>query len=212
LLVLEIGGRTSGSVVTLPAPAQKGRIRAWADRLTRVELIRNGVVVRVFDSAAGKTEFTADFDIGETGPAWYIARCYGSDETQVAFTNPVWFEPRGWQPPQPARARVGVTVVDGNGNALDGDCEIIRMVGREAVVESRIPFRAGKLSLDAPGTARLRVHVPGYQSATQSIWMDYAPLRDLTVNMRPEDLTAWDTFEKTRDRLRQVSLQFHMQR
>ena len=67
LLVLEIGGRTSGSVVTLPAPTQKGRIRAWADRLGRVELIRNGIVVRVFDVAADKTEFTADFDISETG-------------------------------------------------------------------------------------------------------------------------------------------------
>jgi hypothetical protein len=123
LLVLEIGGRGSGSVVTLPVPAQKGVIRAWADRLTRVELIRNGVVVRTFDAAAAKTEFTADFDISETGPAWYIARCYGSDEMQVAFTNPVWFEPRGWQPPRPSRARVGVTVVDSSGKALDGDCE-----------------------------------------------------------------------------------------
>ena len=212
LLVLEIGGRGSGSVVTLPALAQKGRIRAWADRVTRVELIRNGVVVRVFDAAAGKTEFTADFDISEDGPAWYIARCYGSDEMQVAFTNPVWFEPRGWQMPQPSRARVDVTVVDNSGKPLDGDCEVIRMVGQEAVVESRSHFHAGKLSLDAPGTARLRVRVPGYKTAMQSILMDYAPLRDLTLNMRPEDLTAWGTFEKIRARLRQVSLEFHMER
>jgi hypothetical protein len=212
LLVLEIGGRGSGSVVTLPALARKGRIRAWADRLTRVELIRNGVVVRVFDAAAGKSEFTADFAVSETGPAWYIARCYGSDEMQVAITNPVWFEPRDWRPPQLARAQVGITVVDSSGNPLDGDCEVLRMIGQEAVVESRIRFHAGKLSLDAPGTARLRVRVPGYKTATQSILMDYAPLRDLTVNMRPEDLTDWGTFEKIRARLRQVSLVFHMER
>jgi hypothetical protein len=212
LLVLEIGGRGSGAVVTLPAPAQKGRIRAWADRLTRVELIRNGVVVRAFDEAAGKNEFTADFDVSESGPAWYIARCYGSDEMQVALTNPVWFEPRDWQPPHPARAQVGITVVDKSGKPLDGECEVLRMVGQEAVVESRSRFRAGKLSLDAPGTARLRVRVPGYKTATQSILMDYAPLRDLTVNMRPEDLTDWHTFEKIRDRLRQVSLEYHMER
>jgi hypothetical protein len=212
LLVLEIGGHLSGSVVTLPAPAQKGRIRAWADRLTRVELIRNGVVVRSFEAAAGKTEFTVDFDVSEAGPAWYIARCYGSDEMQVAFTNPVWFEPNGSKPPERARARVDVSVVDNNGKALDGDCEIIRMVGKEAVVESRIPFRDGKLALDAPGTARLRVLVPGYKTAMQSILMDYAPLRDLTVNMRPEDLTEWGTFEKIRDLLGQVSLEFRMNR
>jgi TolB protein len=212
LLVLEIGGRGSGSVVTLPAPAQKGTIRAWADHLTRVELIRNGIVVRTFDAAAGKSEFTAGFDISETGPSWYIARCYGTDATQVAFTNPVWFESIGWQPPQPARAHVDVAVVDGNGKVLAGDCEIIRMVGKEAVVESQSRFRAGKLSLDAPGTARLRVRVPGYKTATQSILMDYPPLRDLIVNLRPEQLTDWGTFEQIRDRLRHVALEFHMER
>jgi hypothetical protein len=135
-----------------------------------------------------------------------------SDDAQVAFTNPVWFEPRGWQPPQPARAHVGVTVVDSSGKALDGDCEIVRMVGKQAVVESQTRFHAGKLSLDVPGTARIRIRVPGYQTATESILMDYAPLRDLTLYMRPEDLTDWRTFEKTRDRLRQVSLEFRMER
>ena len=212
LLVLEIGGGTSGSVVTLPAPTQKGRIRAWADRLSRVELIRNGAIVRTFDAAAGKNEFTVDFDVSETRPAWYIARCYGSDEMQVAITNPVWFEPRGWQPPQPARARVAVTVVDGRGKPLDGDCEVVHMVGKEAVVESRTRFRAGKLSLDSPGTARLRVRVPGYQTAMQSILMDYAPLRDPILNMRPGQLTDWATFEEARTRLRHVSLEFHLDR
>jgi hypothetical protein len=212
LLVLEIGGRISGSVVTLPVPTQKGRIRAWADRLNRVELIRNGVIVRVFDAAAGKAEFTADFDISETESAWYIARCYGGDEMQVAITNPVWFEPRGWQPPRPARARVAVTVVDGRGNPLDGDCEVIRMVGKEAVVESRTRFRGGKLSIDAPGTARLRVRVPGYKTAMQSILMDDAPLRNLILKMRPEQLTDWATFDEARQRLRHASLQFQLDR
>jgi len=216
LLALEIGGHASGDVVELPAHAQKGRIRAWADRLTRVELIRNGVVVRTFDAAAGKTEFAADFDVtfdnSESGPAWYIARCHGADEMQAAFTNPVWFEPRGWQPPQAWRARTGVTVVDGSGKPLDGVAEVVRMVGTEAVVESRTPFRGGKISLDAPGTARVRVRVPGYKTAMQSIFMDYAPLRDVTVNMRPEQLTDWDTFERIRGLLREVTLEFRMGR
>ncbi len=211
LLVLEIGGHGSGSVVTLPATAQKGRIRAWAERLTRVELIRNGAVVRTFDAAAGKTEFTADFDVNETDPAWYIARCYGADDMQVAFTNPVWFEPRDWRPPQPARAQVSITVLDDKGKTLDGECDVLRMVGKEAFVETRLAFRAGTLTLDVPGTARLRVRVPGYKAATQSILMDYAPLRDLTINMRPEELTEWDTFEKLRAQLRHVSLEFRME-
>jgi hypothetical protein len=86
------------------------------------------------------------------------------------------------------------------------------MVGKEAAVESQSRFRAGKLSLDVPGAARLRVRVPGYKTATQSILMDYAPLRDVTVNLRPDQLTDWGTFEQIRDRLRHVSLAFHMER
>jgi hypothetical protein len=212
LLVLEIGGRLSGSVVTLPAPPLKGRVRAWADRLTRVELIRNGVVVRTFDAATGKSEFAADFDVSETEPAWYILRCYGSDDSQVACTNPVWFEPPGRRPPPPARAQVVATVVDADGKPLDGDCEILRMVGNEAVVESRTHFQGGKMSLDAPGTARIRVRVDGFQPATRSILFDDIPLRDLTVNMRPEQLTDWATFERIRELLGKVALEFRMQR
>jgi len=90
--------------------------------------------------------------------------------------------------------------------------EVVRMVGTEAVVESRTPFRAGKTSIEAPGTARVRVRVPGYKTAMQSIFMDYAPLRELTVNMRPEQLTDWDTFERIRGLLRGVSLEFRMER
>lgn len=212
LLVLEIGGQGSGSVVTLPAPPRKGRVRAWADRLTRVELIRNGVVLRTFDAAVGQSEFSADFDVSETEPAWYVLRCYGSDETQVAYTNPVWFEPRGWRPPPPARAHVAATVVDPDGKPLDGECEVLRMVGRDAIVESRVRFQGGKLTLDAPGTARIRIRAPGYQSATRSILFDYIPLRDLTVNLRPEQLTEWSTFTRIRELLAQVSLEFRMER
>jgi hypothetical protein len=86
------------------------------------------------------------------------------------------------------------------------------MVGKEAVVESRTRFHAGKLSLDVPGTARVRIRVPGYKTAMQSILMDYAPLRDLILKMYPEQLTDWATFEEARNRLRRVSLAFHLDR
>ena len=212
LLVLEIGGHTSGDLVTLPVASQKGRIRAWADRLRRVELIRNGAVVRTFEAANGKSEFVGEFGVSETERAWYIARCYGSDDTQIAFTNPVWFEPQGWQPPAPSRAQVSVMVVDsGSGKPLAGTCEVLRMAGKEAVVDSRFRFRGGKISLDVPGTSRLRIQVPGYQPSTRSIFMDYAPVRDLTLNMRVEQLLDWGTFQKITDLLRHVDLKIRME-
>jgi hypothetical protein len=85
------------------------------------------------------------------------------------------------------------------------------MVGKEAAVKSQSRFRAGRLSLDVPGTARLRVRVPDYKTTTQSILMDYPPLRDLIVNLRPDQLTDWSTFEQIRNRLRHVSLEFYME-
>jgi hypothetical protein len=209
LLTLEIGGHGSGETVTLPAHSLKGKLRAWADRLTSVELIRNGVVVRTFN-AAGKSEFAGEFEVSESAPGWYIARCYGADNTQVAITNPVWLEAPEWRPPEPSRARVDIHVTDAAGTPLDGVVEIVGMVGSKALVESRSDFHGGKISLDAPATARLRVRVPGYQTATRSIMMDDARLRDITWNMRPEQLTDWATFEKIRERLKNASLEFQM--
>lgn len=214
LMVFEIGGRGSGDVITLPARAQRARIRAWADRLTRIEIFRNGTLVRTLNVPNGKPEFTAEFDVDETGErAWYVARCYGADDMQVAITNPVWFEPRGWKPPQPVRALVSGTIVDAEtGKPLDGSVETIHMVGKAAVIDSRSQSAAGKFKVAASGTARVRVQIPGYRPLTRSIFMDYAPLIEGATKMRPGQLTTWSTFENISEQLGKVSLEFRMER
>jgi hypothetical protein len=213
LVTLEIDGRSMGETITLPAPKMEGRVRAWADRITRVELIRNGEVFQSFPNADGKSEFTGAFRVEESGRAWYIARVYGADEMQVAITNPIWFEPRGSQAPPPVRAQVSATIVDAaSGKPLDGDCVILRMDGREAIEESRVAFRGGRLTVDPPPTARLRVEAAGYAPMTRSIFMDYAPVRDLTLNLRVEQLTDWRTFDRVAELLRGVTLEFRLDR
>jgi hypothetical protein len=108
-------------------------------------------------------------------------------------------------------AEVELSVKDrSTGAPLDGTCEVIRMVGRGAIKESEVAFRAGRLSLKAPGTARLRVQVPGYASTTRSVFMDYSPLLESAFAMRPERLTNWDTFEGIRDMLKHVRLEFEL--
>lgn len=213
LLVLGIAGHGSGDVVTLPAQGQKGHIRAWADRLARVELIRNGNVIRSFNVPEGQSEFTTQFEVNETGGrAWYIARCYGADDMQVAITNPIWFEPRGWQPPQPVPAHVTGSIRDaGTGKPLDGSVEVVRMVGKEPVVLSRSQFGGGKFEVTTSGTARLRVHVPGYRPLTRSIFLDYSPLLKTATALRPGQLTDWKTFENVKELLGNVALEFRME-
>jgi hypothetical protein len=171
--------------------------------------MRNGEVIRTFDGH----EPTATFDVKETGRAWYIARAFGANEAEVAVTNPIWFEPAEAERPQPTKARVAASIVDGaTGKPLDGVCEVLRMAGKQPVVESRSQFHGGKLALEAPGTARLRVRVDGYAAMTKSIFMDYPPLLNATLDMRPEQLTDWQTFEKIRKMLGEVALEFHLQR
>ena len=205
LITLEIGGHESGDTIPLPSPPLKGHIRAWADRITRIELFRNGAVFRTFTAPA-------EFEIAEQERAWYVARVYGADDMQVAVTNPIWFEPRSFQTPQPVRANVKATVVDAaTGKHLDGTCAVVRMVGTEAVTDASTSFRSGAFAIDAPAAARIRVEVPGYKPVTKSIFMDFAPVRDLTLNLRLEQLTDWTTFEQISGLLKKVTLQFRME-
>jgi len=93
-----------------------------------------------------------------------------------------------------------------------GFAGVLEFVGRESGRLSEVQFRNGKLNLQAPATARIRVRVPGYQTSVKSVFMDYQPLLAMMLNMRSEQLGEWSTFEETRQLLRKVSLEFRMVR
>ncbi|HKE55529.1 MAG TPA: hypothetical protein VKB46_02470 [Pyrinomonadaceae bacterium] len=61
-----------------------------------------------------------------------------------------------------------------------------------------------------PATARLKVRVPGYAPLSKSIFVDYAPLLEMTLKMRSEQLLDWQTFEEIKKRLATVQLEFHL--
>jgi hypothetical protein len=216
LIVLEIGGHGIGDVVRA-APDRKlaVRIQAWPsgaipqERLRRVELIRNGEVLRAWEPDAGMTEFS--MEIVEDGTAWYIARCDGSTDGQVAITNPIYFEGDDYRAPAAEPARVNAVVRDAAGTPLDGEVEVLRMEGTEAVRLAEHPFRGGEFKLTVPAVARLRVRARGYQPQTRSIFMDFPPLLDQMLNMTDEQLSDWSTFETARRLLRDVRLEFRLQ-
>ena len=201
LLLLEIGNRQVGDVVRAPARLN-ARVRAWG--ASKVEIVRNGEVVRKFSGEGGA------FRVEEPGTAWYIARAYGAAEGEVAVTNPIYFEGADYRAPQPAPAHVEAVITGDGGKPLSGTCEVIRMVGRDAMRESEVPFQDGRLSLIVPATARLRVRSAGYAPVTKSIFMDYAPLLDAMLNMRAEGLSDWGMYEKMRTLLGGVKLEFRL--
>jgi hypothetical protein len=211
LLLVSFGGHQIGDVVRVTEPQTvRVSLRAWAsgepgEKLTQVELIRNGDAVRNFAPEA--PEFATEFDIRESGTAWYIVRVMGTTTHEVAISDPVYFESPDYRPPRPAQARVGLSVRDAaTSKPLDGECEVLRMIGREAAVQSRAAFRNGELAVEVPATARLRISARGHEPEVKSVFMDYEPLLDSVLNLRPEQLTEWSTFEKVRALLRDVVL------
>lgn len=220
LLLLQIGGHSVGSIIPVRQPAEfRVNLLAYpsggipGECLTRVELLRNGVVIKRFDVSKGEAKFAAEFTLREEGTAWYIARCFGLNDLQSAITNPIYFEGEDYVPPRPALARVTGTVMDlATGKPLEGECEVLRMVGLIPFLLAKSPFKNGQFTLEVPGTARLRVVVPGYQPMTKSVLMDYAPSLQMTLNMREAELTDWRTYEEIARLLRNVALDFPLSR
>jgi hypothetical protein len=218
LLLVEIGGHAPGDVIhTASAVKLEARLRAWGsgaagERLGKVELIRNGEVVRSWQPGS-EAEFAATAEVKESGTAWYAARCFGAAEGQVAITNPIYFEGRGYRAPQPTPARVTGAVSDREtGAPLEGVLEIVSMDGRKAAVESTVPFHGGRFEITAPATARLRARVEGYDPELKSVFMDYRPLLEGMLNMNAERLSDWRTYEQIRELLGQVRLEFPLSR
>ena len=218
LLLLEIGENKIGDVVPVSQPLrQEGKVRAWAsgaigEYLTKVEIVRNGEIIKTYPIDSRKTDFEATFEVLESKTAWYIARCWGSTAKQVAITNPIYFEGSDYKPPEPTPAHVTGIVTDSSGRPLDGECDVIRMVGLKAVLVSKHQFSNGGFSLDVPGTARLRVRVRGYTPMMKSVFMDYQPLLQMTLNLREAEVTDWRTFEEIKELLKSVHLEFQLVR
>ncbi|HVX65702.1 MAG TPA: CehA/McbA family metallohydrolase [Bryobacteraceae bacterium] len=217
LILLEIGPHQIGDVVPVRGPRRfELRVRAWAAgtagaRLAKVEVIRNGEIVRAFAVEGGRTIFEMRFPITEKGTAWYVARAWGAAEGEAALTNPIYFEGPDYRPPQPARARVIAAIIDAaTGAPLDGRCTIVTMQGGTPRTLRTEDFRSGRLALEVPGTARLTVQAPGYAPETKSIFMDSPELLDMALNMRAEQILNWETYEKIRSLLGEIKLDFRL--
>lgn len=196
LILFRAGRHDVGDVVKAPAKLA-GEIDAWPAG-SKIELIRNGEVVRRFDTGHAR------FEIDERETAWYVARAVGSSDTEVAITNPIYFESSSYRAPQPATAHVRAAIA----GPASGTIEVLEYVGRDPVVRKSVPFTNGAVELDAPATARLRVRAAGYQPQTKSIYMDTPELLSTTLSLRSETLGDWATFDRIRVMLANVRMSF----
>jgi hypothetical protein len=212
LVRFTIGTHEVGDVVPAVAGKLTAKIEAWDDALDKVELIRNGEVVRSWD-ANGAAFTTTTAEVGADATAWYIARVYGRNPDHIAITNPIYFDGPDYRAPQPAPARVTGNIRDAaTGAALNGIVEVIRMDGRIPVKVSEIPATGGRFEITVPATARLRLRVAGYAPVLKSVFMDSPSLLDPMLNITPEQISDWATYERIREELGRVMLEFLMRR
>jgi hypothetical protein len=218
LMAFTVGEYGIGDVIPVANRMKRSaRVQAWAsgareEYLTKIEVIRSGQIYKSFDLADKPKTHAVDFDIEEDKTSWYIVKCYGSDWNQYAVSNPIYFEAPGFRVPEAATASVELQVVAaGSGKPLDGRYEVLEMIGREPKVVSSGEFTAGRVAFSAPATARIRVRVPGCETATKSIFIDTPALLNATLEIQPEALLDWATYKSVRKTLNQIHFNFEMQ-
>ena len=85
------------------------------------------------------------------------------------------------------------------------------MDGRKPVKTGEFPITGGRFEATVPATARLRATAQGYTPGLKSVFMDYPPLLNGMLNMTPEQLSDWQTFEGIRRLLGNVQIDFRLQ-
>ncbi len=217
LLDFSINHHQIGDIIPVASPfAATGRVRAWAsgilgEYLTKIEVIRNGDPYKTFELTGRPCTHEVVFPLEEAATSWYIVRVHGSQRDQIAISNPIYFETPDYVAPRPATAHVELQITAaGSGSPLDGQYEVLEMIGRHPRILHTGAFSGGRIVLTAPSTARIRIAVPGYTSAMQSIFIDTRDLLRAILDIQLPQLLDWKMYEQIRSILGRVHLCFEM--
>jgi hypothetical protein len=217
LLTFTVDEKGIGEVIPISGPLRcRAHVKAWAsgapgEYLTKIEVIRNGESFKSFHPADRAKSHEVEFPIDESTTSWYIVKCFGSNDSQYAVSNPIYFQAPDFRAPQPATAKVTLQVTDaGTGKPLDGRYEVVTMIGREPKTLNWGDFSEGHAAFEAPATARIRVHVAGREVAMKSIFSDTPALLESVLEIRPEAILDWSTYESIRKTLGDLQMKFDL--
>jgi hypothetical protein len=221
LLLFQIGGQISGA--TLPTDGQSREVRidvfhphhnwslAAADAKTgkaagvsKVELIRNGSVVKTWEPDAAEAHLTHTIDDAE--PCWYAARAYGTDaKWQVALASPIYLAAE----PVPQKREAFATTVRGRiydfhtGEERSGTVEVVR--GDELL--KRFDAR-GQFAVKMPLDAEIVVSAAGERPIRQGLLPGHAAVHRFLWRLETKDLGRAETFDRFERLVRQVDIEF----
>ncbi len=213
-LTLAIGRGQIGDTIDPSPPEHEVVIDAWAasaqdEAITKVELLRRGETIAEWHP--GEHDATVQTTVSAEPGDWFVARCWGRGEGQVAITNPIYV--KSFDRPEPAMAHVEVRVVDAiTGESLRARVEEIAIVGAEQRRLATHTLPIGYAELLVPITRRLRASAPGYQPQTLSLLFDVDRVREWTLGLRAEDLVREDVLDELLRLLERCRLTFRLSR
>lgn len=216
LMLWTVGDYGIGDSVTVASEFRaQSRLQLWAsgapgEYLTKAEIFRNGELWRTLSIGDKSVSADVTFEIVEKADSWYVARCYGSNDRQVAISNPIYFDAKPYRAPAPAVARVRLSASASAGRTVNGRCEVLEYIGRFPRVIASHVIHDGRAQFDAPATARVRVSVEGHEPQTKSLFLDDPRLLGPCLDMRVEKMLDWSTYESVRRQLRNVQLEFKL--
>lgn len=210
LVMWNIAGKLSGD--TLPPDGQTREVTIdvlhahhnWtlADaRISKVELLRNGKVVRVWEPNTPDAKLS--LAINEQEPCWYVVRAFGDDARwQVGLTSPIYFaEQPAARKQTPRTVRVRGRVYDfATGKEQAATITVTR------ANETLASFQTGGQFLVAmPLDATLTATDQAERTLSHDLLLDYAPVHrflsklDSAAMGKPETLEQFEAFVKEVD-------------
>lgn len=192
---------------------RRATLQAWAggdDHLTRIELIRNGEVMDTWPLDDHPRTHKLAVTLEDTVGCWYVAKCYGADQTQVALTNPIYFREGDYQPPEPVQAVVRGDIQLADGTPISEAQVLVKNPLGQVIVQTTA--RNGQFRLWAPPTSLIEVQAKGYAVRQQRI-VDNPHLVDLLdeltlLSTSPDTLSAPTTFERITELLKNIEMRF----
>lgn len=194
---------------------RRATLRAWApgdvnDFLTRIELIRNGEVVQTWDLDDQPRTHKLAVTLQDSVDCWYVAKCYGTNESQVALTNPIYFRATEFESPEPIQAvvRGEIQLADGS-PVVDAQVLVKDPLGQ---VTLETIARNGQFRLWASPTSVIEVRAKGYDTVNQRIIDNEHLVRLLDqlkqVDTPPDTLFAPATVERVTNALKNIDMLF----
>ena len=182
------------------------------DRLSLTE-IRNGEVRETWQLDDHPRTHKLAVTLQDTVGCWYVAKCYGADQTQVALTNPIYFRRPDDHPPESVQAVVRGDIQMADGKPVPEAQVVVKNPLGQVILQTTA--RNGQFRLWAPPTSLIEVQVKGYNVNPQRIVDNLhlvGLLDELThVSISPDTLSTPTTFERITESLKNIEMRFVVQ-